>query len=102
MTQDYVTINRDLWNAEAQDWAEIGARLWASPAPVWGNWNNPDDELRLLPEDMSGLDAIELGCGTAYVSGWMATRGATVTAIDISAEQLKTAQRLADRYEVRI
>ena len=102
MTQDYVTINRDLWNAEAQDWAEVGARLWASPAPVWGNWNNPDDELRLLPEDMSGLNAIELGCGTAYVSGWMAKRGATVTAIDISAEQLKTAQRLADRHEVHL
>ncbi|CUH81830.1 3-demethylubiquinone-9 3-methyltransferase [Tritonibacter multivorans] len=98
MTKDYVTINRDLWNAEAADWAEIGARLWASPEPVWGNWNNADDGLGLLPEDMSDLDAIELGCGTGYVSGWMAKRGARVTGIDVSAEQLKSARRFAQEH----
>jgi SAM-dependent methyltransferase len=44
---------------------------------------------------MSNLDAIELGCGTGYVSGWMKRRGARVTAIDISAEQLATARRIS-------
>jgi SAM-dependent methyltransferase len=60
----------------------------------WGNWSVPETELHLLPEDMSGMDAIELGCGTGYVSAWMARRGARVTGIDVSAEQLATARRL--------
>jgi len=31
--------------------------------PYWGCWQ--------LPESMAGMDAIELGCGTGYVSGWL-------------------------------
>ena len=47
-------------------------------------WGIPEAELRLLPHDMTGMDAIELGCGTGYVSAWMARRDARVVAIDIS------------------
>ena len=54
----------------------------------------------LLPDDMTGLDAIELGCGTAYVSAWMARRGATVVGIDNSERQLATARRLAAEHGV--
>ena len=50
----------------------------------------------MLPADMSGLAAIELGCGTGYVSGWMARRGASVVGIDNSRRQLDTARRLAN------
>jgi SAM-dependent methyltransferase len=49
---------------------------------------------------MAGLDAIELGCGTAYVSAWMARRGARVVGIDNSVEQLATARRLAAEHGV--
>ena len=41
----------------------------------WGIWQIPDAELGVLG-DVSGLDAVELGCGTAYVSAWLARRGA--------------------------
>jgi SAM-dependent methyltransferase len=47
---------------------------------------------------MSNLDAIELGCGTAYVSAWMARRGARVVSIDDSEKQLATAHRLQRQY----
>jgi SAM-dependent methyltransferase len=53
----------------------------------------PEAELRVLP-DVRGLDAIELGCGTAYWSAWLARLGARVTAIDNSARQLETASEL--------
>ena len=46
------------------------------------------------PNDLTGLDAIELGCGTAYVSAWLARRGARVVGIDNSPKQLETARRL--------
>ena len=49
----------------------------------------------MLPDNLSGKDVIELGCGTAYVSSWLARRGARVVAIDNSQAQLATAGRLA-------
>ncbi len=38
--------------------------------------------------------SIELGCGTAYVSAWLARRGARPVGIDNSPKQLETARRL--------
>lgn len=102
MKQDYVAVNKAVWEAEAADWAEVGARLWEAPVPVWGNWGVSDEGLSLLPDQMSEMAAIELGCGTGYVSGWMARRGARVTAIDVSPAQLATARRLAAQHGAEI
>jgi SAM-dependent methyltransferase len=40
---------------------------------------------------VAGLDVIELGCGTGYVSAWLARRGARPVGIDNSQAQLRTA-----------
>ncbi len=98
----HVATNRAYWNGMAHEWVAGGERLWALETPTWGIWATPDGEAPLLPADMTGLDAIELGCGTAYVSGWMARRGARVTGIDISDKQLATARRLADAHSAEI
>ncbi|MEL6618511.1 MAG: class I SAM-dependent methyltransferase [Pseudomonadota bacterium] len=95
MTRDHLSINRDIWNADAPNWVDLGKRLWSLETPEWGSWGNSENDLHLLPPDMTDMDAIELGCGTGYVSGWMVRRGARVTAIDLSAEQLATARQLA-------
>ncbi len=102
MTRDYLSINKTVWDDDAENWVTTGERLWRATTPEWGNWGQTDASLNLLPSDMSGLDAIELGCGTAYVSGWMRKRGAKVTAIDVSPAQLATAQRLADEHGAAI
>ena len=44
--------------------------------------------------DVSGLDVVELGCGTAYFSAWLARRGARPVGVDITPAQLETARRL--------
>ncbi|MBF9034167.1 methyltransferase domain-containing protein [Rhodobacterales bacterium HKCCE2091] len=98
MDRDHLAINRDIWNADAVNWVASAEDRWRQETPVWGNWNTPEAGLDMLPADMTGMDAIELGCGTGYVSGWMARRGARVTAIDISAEQLATARRIAAEH----
>ena len=41
-----------------------------------------------------GLDAIELGCGTAYVSAWLARLGARPVGVDITPAQLETARAI--------
>jgi len=94
----HVDINRDHWNGMAEEWVAAGEKAWASESPYWGIWEVPERELGLLPEDMAGMEAVELGCGTGYVSGWMARRGARVSAIDVSAGQLATARRLAGEH----
>lgn len=97
---DHAQVNREMWNDDAASWVEPGERAWSAESPTWGIWGVPDVACPLLPADMSELAAIELGCGTAYVSAWMARRGATVTGIDVSERQLDTARRLAAEHDV--
>src|SRR3954452_11503994 len=66
----------------------------AAEEPSWGVWDVPESEVRMLPERLDGLDAIELGCGTAYVSAWLCRRGARPVGIDNSQAQLTTAREL--------
>jgi SAM-dependent methyltransferase len=91
---EYVLANRANWDDWAPDWVEMGERAW-NQEPTWGIWGIPEAELALLPSDMTGMRAIELGCGTAYVSAWMARRGASCVGIDNSERQLETARRLS-------
>jgi SAM-dependent methyltransferase len=48
------------------------------------------------------MDAVELGCGTGYVSSFLARLGAKVVGIDPSGEQLATARRLAAEHELDV
>lgn len=97
---EHVAENRRHWDQMAGDWVARGEHCWAQPEPHWGEFEVPEAELGLLPASMDGLDAVELGCGTAYVSAWMARRGARVVGIDQSARQLATARRLAAEHRV--
>lgn len=90
---EHVAANREAWDRYAEGYAEPGRRAWASPKPSWGIWGVKESELRLLPDDLEGKDTIELGCGTAYVSAWLARRGARPVGIDNSPAQLETARR---------
>jgi SAM-dependent methyltransferase len=98
--QDHVARNRRAWSDRAADYAGPGERAWASPEPYWGIWGIPEEQVHLLPDDLAGRDVVELGCGTGYVSAWLARRGAHPVAVDISAEQLTTARRLQERHGV--
>ena len=91
---EHVRRNRAHWDRRAAEYAVGGERAWARDEPAWGIWRVPESRLGVLPADLSGKDVIELGCGTAYVSGWLARRGARVVGIDNSAAQLETARRL--------
>jgi SAM-dependent methyltransferase len=97
----HVTENRRLWDADAPNWVARGERNWAQDEPDWGEWNAPESQVHMLP-DLAGLDAVELGCGTGYIAGWMARRGARVVGIDASAAQLATARRLAREHGMRL
>lgn len=95
---EHVQRNRAAWDKWASEYAGPGEACWASESPTWGIWDVPESDLRMLPDDLAGKDAIELGCGTAYVSAWLARRGARVVGIDNSAAQLATARRLQQQH----
>jgi SAM-dependent methyltransferase len=97
---DHVRRNREAWDGYAADYVAAGERSWAATEPTWGIWGVPESDLRLLPDRLDGKASIELGCGTAYVSAWLARRGAQVTAIDSSPAQLATARRLQAEHRL--
>jgi SAM-dependent methyltransferase len=85
----------------AAEYAEPGLRMWAEPEPTWGIWNVTEAKAGVLAGDLEGRDSIELGCGTGYVSAWLARRGARPAGLDNSASQLATARQLQDRFGQR-
>ena len=97
---EHVRRNRAHWDELAALYAGNGEENWARDEPVWGIWAIPESVARLLPDELEGRDVIELGCGTAYVSAWLARRGARVTGIDNSPAQLETARRLQDEHDL--
>jgi SAM-dependent methyltransferase len=64
-------------------------------------WSIPQSRLPVLPADVAGATAVELGCGSGYVSAWLARRGARPIGVDVSARQLATARRLQDEFDLR-
>jgi len=90
---EHARRNRAAWDADAPNWVDLGERAWSQAEPNWGLWGIPEAELRVVP-DVDGKDVLELGCGTAYWSAWLARRGARVVGLDNSERQLETARRL--------
>jgi ubiquinone/menaquinone biosynthesis C-methylase UbiE len=78
-------------NAEYTDGS--AARAWAREEHSWGVFNVPESSVGCLGE-VEGLDVVELGCGTAYVSAWLARRGARPVGVDPTPAQLETARRM--------
>ncbi len=97
---DHVARNREAWDRMAVDYVESGHRDWASNEVTWGIFRVPEARIGMLPDDLTGMDTIELGCGTGYVSAWLARRGAHPVGIDNSPAQLETARRFQQEFGI--
>ncbi len=97
---EHVAANREAWDRYAAEYVGAGERSWRQQPGEegWGIYGQPESLLHMLPDDLAGRDAIELGCGTAYVSAWMTRRGAKVVGIGNSPAQLETATRLQGEH----
>jgi SAM-dependent methyltransferase len=90
--------NRALWTVVNSAFADEDAdRAWESEEITWGLFRVPERDLEVLG-DVSGLDVLELGCGTAYLSGWLARQGARPVGVDLTPAQLATAARCQARF----
>ncbi len=97
-TPDYVARNQAAWSGWAPEYQHRGRLRWQEE-PSWGEWNLPEEDLRLLP-DVTGLDTLELGCGTGYVSSWLQRREANPVGLDPTREQLRSARTFQREFGV--
>ncbi len=100
VSSDHVRSNRAYWDRTAADWVEPGRRNWADEQPTWGIYGIPESEVGLLAW-FEGGETVELGCGTAYVSAWLARRGGRPVGVDNSAAQLATAAGFQEEFGFR-
>jgi 2-polyprenyl-3-methyl-5-hydroxy-6-metoxy-1,4-benzoquinol methylase len=91
---------------ETKKWWEYSSQSYQkeSKIPVdihYGPGAPNEKELKLLG-NLKGKRVLEIGCGGAQCGIAMAKKGAKVTGIDISNEQLKFAKALAEKNKVKI
>jgi SAM-dependent methyltransferase len=85
--------NRRYWDRYSDEYQERhGPQLGANEL-CWGVWATPESELQVLGE-VAGRDILELGCGGAQWSIFLAKRGARPVGLDNSRIQLAHAALL--------
>lgn len=88
-----IDANRRGWDHRSSGYQkEVGGAEMYGGRVVWGPNRFPDDETGILG-DVRGLEILEIGCGAAQFGIELARRGARVTGIDLSAEQLRHARQ---------
>jgi len=92
--EETVHANRAWWDGEAEDYyAEHGVFLGDTDV-TWGPEGLRESEAHLLG-DVAGRDVLEIGCGAAQCSRWVAGQGAaSVVASDVSIGMLDRARRI--------
>ncbi|MGQ0482524.1 MAG: class I SAM-dependent methyltransferase [Pseudonocardia sp.] len=100
--RESVQANRAWWDADADDYqAEHGEFLGAEDF-VWCPEALREADARLLgpAEALRGAQVLEVGCGAASCSRWLARQGAHPVGLDLSDGMLRHARALAERTGV--
>jgi SAM-dependent methyltransferase len=94
---EHVAANASWWDSRHDEQADLARRAWAAE-PTWGIFGVPESDVGLLPDGLEGATVAELGCGTGYVSAWLARCGARPVAIDPSPSQLGIARACQEEF----
>ncbi|UQA60754.1 class I SAM-dependent methyltransferase [Polyangium aurulentum] len=98
---DHVAKNREYWDRISRDYQREHDVQLGKVEPTWGVWAIQERELDILG-DVSGKDVLEFGCGGAQWSVALAKRGARMTGIDLSEEQLRHARGIVASEGVEV
>lgn len=95
---DYVPRNVEVWTKSNAEHTDLRAReAWAREEINWGIFSIPESQVNVLG-DVAELDVVEIGCGTAYFSAWLAKRGARPVGVDPTPAQLATAREMQEAF----
>jgi SAM-dependent methyltransferase len=84
---------RRWWDANAAEYLAEHGEFLGDAGFRWGPEGLTEADARLLG-DVTGARVLEVGAGAAHCSRWLAARGASVVASDVSAAMLAGARRL--------
>jgi SAM-dependent methyltransferase len=101
MSREDVRINLASWEADSGAYQERNAaQLNRWDHLGWGIWDVSEDEIHALG-DVRAVRALELGCGACQFGIKVAMRGAAVTGLDFSANQLARGRTNMEETGVR-
>lgn len=87
--------NRGWWDGAADEYQAEHGEFLGDARFLWCPEGLYEDDAHLLGE-VTGRRALEVGCGAAQCSRWLAKQGADVVGLDLSARQLAHARRIDD------
>ena len=91
---EYVARNVENWTEANEQFTGPNARAaWSKEDLTYGVFRVPEKHLQVLG-DVAGLDVVDLGCGTGYVSAWLLRQGARPVGVDPTPAQLTTAREM--------
>jgi SAM-dependent methyltransferase len=96
-----VSANRAWWDAEAAAYQDEHGRFLGDADFLWGPEGLRESDVALLGA-VGGRAVLEVGCGAGQCSRWLATQGAAVLGVDLSAAQLQRSWLLDQRTGVRV
>lgn len=95
-------LNRAKWQLAAGFFGTLGEQNWRQTEPTWGIWSRSEDELNLLPADLSGKWCLDVGAGSGYILKWMVDRGAEAVGLEPTDNQLVNAIRFSQKHNAEI
>jgi ubiquinone/menaquinone biosynthesis C-methylase UbiE len=92
---------RTWWDHEADAYQREHAEFLGDADFVWGPEGAREAEVHALGP-VAGGRVLEIGCGAAQCSRWLAARGTPAVAVDLSFRQLQHSQRLDAETQLRV
>jgi SAM-dependent methyltransferase len=88
--------NRGWWDRNADEYQSDHGEFLGDADFVWGPEGLDEERAALLgpAAALAGRRVLEIGCGAAQCSRWLAARGALPVAVDLSYRQLQHARRI--------
>jgi SAM-dependent methyltransferase len=96
-----VRANSAWWDADADDYHTEHGEFLGVADFVWCPEGLREADAGLLGE-VSGRRVLEVGCGSAPCARWLATRGASVTALDLSTAMLRYASAAGELTGIEV
>lgn len=101
-----VRASRSWWDEESTEYHRTHGTFLGADSPggefIWCPEGLHEGDWHLLGEDVTGLRILEVGCGSAPCSRWLAGRGAFPVAIDLSRGMLAVGARQMDAGGPRV
>jgi len=97
---DHVKANVAFWETRHDHELNFAREQWGAAEPNWGVFGVPESDAKVLPTQLDGSMTVELGCGTAYVSAWLARRRARPVGVDPTPGQLRIARQVQDEFSL--